>query len=87
MSKQSSHGTTWNRLRLAVLERDGWVCCDCGKGLEGDDATADHVIPKAAGGRDELSNLRALCRACNGKKQDKTLVRLNWVNTRWLDAA
>lgn len=87
MSKQSSRGAAWNRLRLATLERDGWVCAYCGKVLEGDDATADHVVPKAGGGRDELLNLVAACRACNGAKQDKTLMRVNWVNTRWLDAA
>lgn len=87
MSRQSSRGAAWNRLRLSVLERDGWVCAYCGKSLEGDDATADHVVPKPAGGRDELSNLVAACRTCNGRKQDRVLERLNWVNPRWIDAA
>lgn len=87
MSAQSSRGTGWNRLRLAVLERDGWVCSTCSKALEGDDATVDHVIAKASGGTDDTSNLVAMCRICNSKKQDRTLTRLNWVNRRWLDAA
>jgi 5-methylcytosine-specific restriction endonuclease McrA len=69
------------------LERDGWVCTYCGKALEGDDATADHVTPKEAGGRDEMTNLVAACRKCNGAKQDKVIARANWVNPRWLDVA
>ena len=32
------------------------------------DLTADHVVPLAAGGRDTLDNLQALCRSCNGRK-------------------
>ena len=72
-------------MRLAVLERDGWACTYCNKALEGDDATADHVTPKAAGGRDEMTNLVACCRRCNGLKTDKVLLRLNWVNRNWLD--
>lgn len=89
MSEHSSRGTGWNRLRLAVLERDGWTCSYCDKDLtvETGDGTADHVMPKAAGGRDEMINLVAACRKCNGAKQDKVLLRVNWVNPRWLDAA
>lgn len=90
MSKQSSRGSGWNRLRLAVLERDGWVCSTCGKALEGDDATVDHVIPKAAGGTDDTSNLVSMCRTCNASKGDRpapVLVRVNWTNSRWLDVA
>jgi 5-methylcytosine-specific restriction endonuclease McrA len=87
MSKLSSRGTSWDRLRLAVLERDGWICTSCGKELSGSDATADHVVPKGAGGRDEPSNLVAMCRLCNGRKQDRLVARVNWINRRWLDAA
>ncbi|MCU1508398.1 MAG: endonuclease [Glaciihabitans sp.] len=87
MSAHSSRGTAWHRLRLAVLERDGWVCTYCNKALEGDDATADHITPRVAGGRDETTNLVAACRSCNAAKQDKVMARVNWVNTIWLDAA
>jgi 5-methylcytosine-specific restriction protein A len=34
------------------------------------DLTVDHVIPLAAGGTHERSNLRVLCRACNSRKRD-----------------
>lgn len=87
MSRQSSRGAAWNRLRLSVLERDGWVCAYCGKQLEGDDATVDHVIAKAAGGTDDAANAVASCRRCNGRKQDKALLRVTWINSRWLARA
>lgn len=80
MSKQSSRGTKWERTRLAVLERDGHLCNYCGR----DATTADHVIPKAAGGTDDMSNLVAACLTCNGRKSDRMLVRLDYVNPRWL---
>lgn len=85
MSKQSSRGRTWNDIRLRVLERDNWTCSYCGKHLVGDDATADHITPKSAGGVDEEWNLLAACRKCNGHRQDRVLVRTNYFNPNWLD--
>ena len=86
MSKQSSRGSEWAATRLRVLNRDGWICVYCGKHLEGDDATADHVIPKDAGGTDDDSNLVASCRADNGRKSNKTMIRMNWFNPNWLES-
>lgn len=85
MSQHSSRGPEWDALRLRVLNRDGWICAYCGKALEGSDATADHVIPKDAGGEDDEANLVAACRSCNGTKTNKVLVRMPWFNTAWLD--
>ena len=83
MSKISSRGTSWDALRLKVLDRDGWTCNYCGKHLEGSDGTADHVVPKNLGGEDRLDNLVAACRKCNGSKQDRTLIRMDYRNPRW----
>jgi 5-methylcytosine-specific restriction endonuclease McrA len=81
MSAGSSRGAAWNNLRDQVLKRDGGVCNYCGN-----EATeADHVIPKAKGGQDILSNLVAACKRCNGSKSDRTEVRANWFNKQWLD--
>lgn len=81
MSKYSSRGPSWEALRKACLERDGYVCAHCGR-----EATeADHVIPKAQGGRDELSNLVASCKPCNARRQDRLLVRESGFNPNWLD--
>lgn len=84
MSKQSSRGPAWERVRLFVLNRDGWICQYCDKELKGSDATADHVIPKDAGGTDDPSNLVAACLRCNGLKSNKILIRTTWYNPRWI---
>lgn len=56
----------WNGRRVAaltraVLERDGRRCAWCG----GTATTADHIVPRSAGGPDTLANLQAACAACN----------------------
>jgi 5-methylcytosine-specific restriction endonuclease McrA len=85
MSAHSSRGASWDTLRRACLDRDGWVCTHCGKDLIGEDATADHVVPRALGGPDALWNLQASCRRCNGIKSDHVLVRVPWFSRDWLD--
>lgn len=91
MSKQSSRGSAWRKLRLEVLQRDGWTCAACGAWLEEDHvdpahrASVDHIVAKANGGRDEPSNLQAMDVRCNGIKSDKAApVRYDWFNPRWL---
>lgn len=91
MSEQSSRGAAWNTVRLFVLDRDGWICQYCHKGLEGDDATADHIVSKERwkredrpGDVDDPSNLVAACRSCNGSKGDRDQgPRINYYNPRW----
>lgn len=60
----------WQRLRLAVIARDGGICQLCYRLVQGDhrDAHIDHIVPKAAGGRDELSNLRLLHASCHSRR-------------------
>ncbi len=62
------------RLRAQVLERNGYTCQMCGAGAGDDDPRnpgrtvrlhVGHIVDRSHGGRDELSNLRALCSACN----------------------
>lgn len=60
------------RLQNAVFKRDGFRCCECG--VEPEDPKhlhIDHILPVAAGGTNEISNLRVLCRPCNLNKADK----------------
>jgi len=89
MSKDSSKGAAWDKLRLKVLNRDGWVCGYCGRDLtktpgQKNSATAEHILAKANGGEDRLDNLMACCLECNGRKSDRVLVRQNWWNRKWL---
>jgi hypothetical protein len=63
--------TDWRSLRAIVLHRDHYQCAECGRKA----TEVDHIWPKSAGGRDVLSNLRALCRNCNATKGDTILLR------------
>jgi len=52
-------------VRLAVFERDGGRCVECGSGF---DIQYDHVIPLALGGANTVQNLQILCAPCNQAK-------------------
>ncbi|MFT4034489.1 MAG: HNH endonuclease signature motif containing protein [Patulibacter sp.] len=52
-------------LRLAVWERDGGHCTQCGAAFE---LQYDHIIPVALGGATTLDNLQLLCGDCNRRK-------------------
>ena len=53
------------KVRFAVLDRDGFKCRSCGQGPPEHVLHVDHIIPRAKGGTDELSNLQTLCADCN----------------------
>jgi len=54
-----------DRVRAAVLVRDGGRCRVCGgaRNLE-----VDHLVPVSKGGASEEINLQTLCRRCNRRK-------------------
>ncbi|MBO9532459.1 MAG: HNH endonuclease [Solirubrobacteraceae bacterium] len=52
-------------VRLAVWERDGGRCVECGTDF---DLQYDHVIPIALGGASTAANLQLLCGPCNRRK-------------------
>lgn len=60
------------KVRLAVLERDGFSCCLCGRSarMHGVALEVDHIIPVARGGSNDFSNLQTLCEDCNAGKRD-----------------
>ncbi len=62
----------WRQLRVLVLDRDNWWCqvrvsAKCVPNLRygARNAHVDHVVPRAQGGTDHPSNLRACCMRCN----------------------
>lgn len=71
MAVGSSRGSEWEAVRKRVLERDGYVCVVC----QAPATHVDHIIPKARGGTDEMSNLQAMCATHNLKKGTKVVVR------------
>lgn len=64
------------KTRARVLQRNGYTCRSCGRGVDDDDPVSpgrkvrlnvDHIDPNGPGTDD---NLRVLCSACNQGKQD-----------------
>lgn len=56
------------RLRLAVIARDGYVCQLCGGVVKPADVHIDHVLPESMGGPAVLDNLQVAHSFCNISK-------------------
>jgi hypothetical protein len=56
------------KTRYVVLARDGFKCVICGRTGKDDKLVVDHINPVTRGGKNGMSNLRTLCRACNHGK-------------------
>lgn len=57
----------WEQLKL----RYRYMCLCCKKVEPGIVLSADHVIPLARGGRNDIENIQPLCRGCNMRKYTK----------------
>jgi 5-methylcytosine-specific restriction protein A len=62
--------SAWRRIRLQVIARDGGICQLCGGLVQGEDRDAhvDHIVEKADGGSDAMSNLRLVHRSCHSRR-------------------
>ncbi len=59
-----------------VFDRNGYQCQSCHLiDLSGKKLQIDHIIPKAKGGTNDISNLQTLCAKCNREKSAKIDIR------------
>ena len=56
------------KLRFEVFKRDSFTCQYCGRSAPEVLLEADHIEPKAKGGKDTILNLITACKDCNGGK-------------------
>ena len=77
------HAARWRKIRITVLNRDGWRCRACGLSAR---LEVDHVVPlQWEPGQDPyaLDGLQALCKSCHiAKTREENLNpdRLTWQN-------
>jgi 5-methylcytosine-specific restriction protein A len=57
----------WFAIRQAVLIRDEYTCKVCGKVITSM-PQVDHIVPRRAGGSDDMSNLQTLCMKHHSEK-------------------
>ena len=82
--KANMHGKKW-RAKKAGLEgshtvadeehikkMQGYKCISPYHDGNNGPLTVDHIVPITKGGRDDVTNLQAICRSCNAKKRTKT---------------
>jgi len=64
-------GNQWAEIRLAVLERDGYTCQDCGfLDLTGSKLHVHHIIPWRIRRVNDPDWLVTLCLGCHGKRPE-----------------
>jgi diadenosine tetraphosphate (Ap4A) HIT family hydrolase len=66
-----SDGYVPGSVRYEVLKRAKYRCELCGVHEEHAALHVDHILPRANGGSDDLSNFQALCMTCNTNKRDR----------------
>jgi hypothetical protein len=58
-------------IKQYVTNRDGLVCCYCGKHLTQETVTMEHIIPDSLDGPFNATNLTVACAKCNNKRGSK----------------
>ena len=77
----SSRGSGWRTIRIAIRERDGYLCVRCGQPDDTKLLAVDHIIPWIlVSANEELANhsdnLASLCLSCHGLKTASVEPRL-----------
>ncbi|MGA0611274.1 HNH endonuclease [Caldimonas sp. KR1-144] len=58
--------------RAKLFRRDRHTCAYCGQRFDDRALTCEHIVPQSRGGGWAWMNLVTACRACNGRKADRT---------------
>lgn len=66
--RRAALGYLSGSLRYDVLKRAGFRCDLCGISADERAIEVDHILPRKHGGKDDLTNLQALCFKCNANK-------------------
>ena len=70
---KSQYSGPWRKIRLQILDRDGYLCQIKSPGCTGTATQVDHIIPASQNGSwFDPANLRASCANCNNKRIDRT---------------
>ena len=64
----------WSKLRKVVLARDSRRCQIHLLGCTIDATEVDHILPRIAGGTDDLDNLRSVCHHCHKRRDLERVV-------------
>jgi 5-methylcytosine-specific restriction endonuclease McrA len=69
-ARQPRHDVRFTRQNIYL--RDQYQCQYCGKKLQSEQLTYDHVIPRSRGGKTNWQNIVTCCHPCNKRKGGKT---------------
>lgn len=58
--------------RRMIYKRDNYQCQYCGKHVEMDEVSIDHVVPRSHGGPTTWENCVLACVKCNARKNNRT---------------
>lgn len=59
--------------RRDIYNKYNGHCAYCGKKIEFDDMTIDHILATSKGGSNDLTNTIPSCQLCNNQKADRTI--------------
>lgn len=62
-------------VRFDVIQRDNYTCQYCGARAPEVRIVVDHVVPRAMGGTNDMSNLVTACWECNCGKRDRAPIK------------